>query len=102
MQATYVNGFIGRLCTLDRFYCINIQEKTVEGICYVTNGEPADRVFTASSRNNDASLITLDQVLLNYGQEGWLWAKALDLERLLLLYTIYLAVEAIVRSLIFS
>ena len=40
------------------------------------HGDPADRLIAASSRRRDATLITFDQALLDYGKEGWLRAKA--------------------------
>jgi PIN domain nuclease of toxin-antitoxin system len=40
------------------------------------HGDPADRLIAASSRRRDATLITFDQPLLDYGKEGWLRAKA--------------------------
>jgi PIN domain nuclease of toxin-antitoxin system len=40
------------------------------------HGDPADRLIAASARCHDATLITFDQALLDYGKAGWLRAQA--------------------------
>ncbi|MFH2114799.1 MAG: type II toxin-antitoxin system VapC family toxin [Spirochaetota bacterium] len=40
------------------------------------HGDPADRLIAATARSRDATLITFDQALLDYGKEGWIRARA--------------------------
>ena len=39
------------------------------------HGDPADRLITASCRSCEATLITMDQPILDYSLEGWVRAK---------------------------
>jgi PIN domain nuclease of toxin-antitoxin system len=38
------------------------------------HGDPADRLIAATARSRDATLITFDRAILDYGKEGWIRA----------------------------
>lgn len=42
----------------------------------LVNGDPANRLIAATTRCRDATLVTFDQALLDYGKEGWIRAHA--------------------------